>query len=252
MVEVLRSAALAGIAHGFCTRQGGVSRGAVAGLNAGLGSDDDPAAVAENRARALAAIAPGAMMVAPYQVHSPDVLMVTKPWPDSARPPADALVTDRPGIALSILTADCAPVLLADCEAGVIGAAHAGWRGAHGGVLENTVAAMVRLGARPAHIAAAIGPTIAQVSYEVDDSFRAGFTPADARFFARRAPGKWQFDLPAYVAQRLRMAGVDEIDDLALDTYADEARFYSFRRATHRGEASYGRLICVIALPQTP
>jgi polyphenol oxidase len=158
-------------------------------------------------------------------------------------------VTDRPGLLLGILTADCAPVLLADRDAGVVAAAHAGWRGAHGGVLENTVAAMERLGASPANIVAAIGPAIAQASYEVDESFRSRFADQDAGLFGPGRPGHWQFDLEGYCAQRLAAAGVGRIEALGLDTYADEARFFSFRRATHRGEPDYGRQMALIGLP---
>ncbi|WP_374408027.1 peptidoglycan editing factor PgeF [Pelagerythrobacter sp.] len=230
------------------TRRGGVSTGDAAGLQCGFGAGDDPAAVAENRRRAAEAVLPGAALVSVHQVHSPDVATVAEPWSDDARPHADALVTDRPGVLLAIVTADCAPVLLADRTAGVVGAAHAGWRGAHGGVIANTVEAMVALGAAHERIAAAIGPCIAQPSYEVDDGFREQFTEADVRFFGPGEAGHWQFDLPGYVAARLRMAGVDTVEDLALDTYADPARFYSYRRATHRGEANYGRLISLIGL----
>jgi YfiH family protein len=248
-VEVIQAASLAGIPHGFLGRRGGVSTGLVAGLNVGLGSGDDGAAVVENRARAAAAVLPGAALVACYQVHSPDCVTVIEPWGDAERPHADALVTGRPGVLLAIVTADCTPVLLADREAGVIGAAHAGWKGAIGGVIENTVAAMVALGARHEAIAAAIGPTIAQSSYEVDDLFRARFlddSSSNARFFASGKPGHWQFDLPGYVAARLVSAGVGHIQDLGLDTYAAPDRFYSFRRATHRGEPAYGRQMSLI------
>jgi YfiH family protein len=248
-VEVIRSQALGDVPHGFLGRRGGVSRGTIAGLNVGHGADDDSAAVAENRRRAVAAVLPGAELATVYQVHSPDAVAVREPWPHDARPCADAMVTDRPGLLLGVVTADCAPVLLCDREAGVIGAAHAGWRGAHGGVLENTVAAMERLGARASGIAAAIGPAIAQPSYEVDDCFREAFAVADDRFFAPGRAGRWQFDLEGYVGARLRAAGVETVDRLGLDTYADEARFYSYRRATHRGEPTYGRQLSLIGLP---
>jgi YfiH family protein len=252
-VEVVQAESLVGIPHGFLGRRGGVSTGLVAGLNVGLGSGDDAAAVAENRARAAAAVLPGATLVACYQVHSPDCVTVTEPWSDDERPHADALVTDRPGVLLTIVTADCTPVLLADREAGVIGAAHAGWKGAIGGVVENTVAAMLARGARRDAIAAAIGPTIAQPSYEVDELFRARFLAdhsPNARFFAAGKPGHWQFDLPGYVAARLVSAGVAHVENLKLDTYAAPDRFYSFRRATHRGEPAYGRQMSLIGLPQ--
>lgn len=231
------------------TRAGGVSHGTVAGLNCGFGAGDDLAAVAENRRQAAEAVLPGAVLVGIYQVHSADVATVAEPWADEARPHADALVTDRPGVLLGILTADCAPVLLADREAGVVAAAHAGWRGANCGVIANTVAAMAALGAQRGSIVAAVGPCIAQPSYEVSDDFRAQFGADDARFFARGVAGHWQFDLPAYVEKRLREAGVTAIDLLGCDTYGDPARFFSFRRATHRGEATYGRQLSLIGLP---
>ena len=185
------------------------------------------------------------------QVHSPIALRVDAPF-DGERPDADALVTATPGLALAIVTADCAPVLLADGQAGVVGAAHAGWRGAFGGVLEAVVEEMTLLGARRENIAAAIGPTIAQPSYEVDEAFRDRFLeadPAHERFFRGGEPGHFQFDLPAFVSDRLAAAGVGRVDDLALDTYADPARFFSYRRATHRGESTDGRQVSLIALP---
>lgn len=250
-VEVIRAEALAGLPHGFLGRRGGVSTGEAAGLNVGLGSGDDPLAIAENRRRAVAAVMPGTPLVTVYQVHSPDCVALDQPWDEADRPHADALVTDRPGVLLGILTADCAPVLFADRAAGVIGAAHAGWKGALGGVIANTVAAMAALGADPARIAAAIGPCIAQVSYEVDDAFRTRFvaeTPANDRFFAPGKPGHVHFDLEGYVAARLAEAGITRIEPLGLDTYAAPDRFFSFRRATHRGEAAYGREIALIGL----
>lgn len=251
-VEVLRAEVLAGVPHGFLGRRGGISTGVVAGLNVGLGAGDDPIAVAENRRRVVAAIAPGARLVTVYQVHSPDCVPVAEPWPEDGRPEADALVTDRPGLLLGVVTADCAPVLFADAEAGVIGAAHAGWKGAIAGVTDRTIAAMEALGARRSHIAAAIGPCIAQSSYEVDDGFRARFladAPASARHFLAGKPGHWQFDLEGYVAARLDSAGIGAVGRLATDTYSQEDRFFSFRRATHRGEPGYGRQISAIALP---
>jgi YfiH family protein len=248
-VEVIRAGALAGIPHGFLGRSGGVSTGAIAGLNIGHGAEDDAEAVAENRRRSVAAVLPGAQLATVYQVHSPDVVEVRAPWPHGERPRADAMVTDRPGLLLGVVTADCAPVLLADRDAGVIGAAHAGWRGAHGGVLENTVAAMERLGAVRARLVAAIGPAIAQPSYEVDAKFRDNFGPDDEVFFSPGRPGHWQFGLEAYAAARLRAAGVGTVEPLGLDTYSDEARFFSYRRATHRGEPTYGRQFSLIGLP---
>ncbi len=251
-VEVIAAAALAGVAHGFLGRRGGVSTGDFAGLNVGLGSEDDRAAVIRNRQLAADAVLPGAQLVTAYQVHSADVVTVTAPWMDDARPHADAMVTDRPGLLLGILTADCAPLLFADRAAGVIGAAHAGWKGALGGVAQNTLAAMERLGARRADIAVAIGPTIAQPSYEVDEDFRERFVAADqanARHFAKGARADHnQFDLPGYLAAQLTAAGVARIENLALDTYAAPGRFFSYRRSVHRGEPGYGRQIALIGL----
>ncbi|HEY1605423.1 MAG TPA: peptidoglycan editing factor PgeF [Allosphingosinicella sp.] len=252
-VDVLRAAALAAVPHGFLGRRGGVSAGVCAGLNVGLGSEDDPAAIAENRRRAIAAAAPGALMVTVHQIHSPEVVHAEAPWPDDARPRADAMVTDRPGLALGILTADCAPVLLADAVAGVIGAAHAGWKGAFGGVVEATVAAMERLGADRARIAAAIGPCIARKSYEVDEGFFRRFAEADPeneRFFAAgEREGHCQFDLEGFVLSRLAAAGLGRIEALGEDTCSQPDRFFSYRRATLRGEPDYGRQVSLIALP---
>jgi hypothetical protein len=249
LVEAIRAAALQGIPHGFLTRAGGVSTGVVSGLQAGHGADDDPAAVEENRQRAVEAVLPGAALITVYQVHSPDVVVATEPWSHAERPRADAMVTDRPGLLVGIVTADCAPVLFADRDAGIIGAAHAGWRGAHGGVIENTIEAMERLGASRARIAASIGPAIAERSYEVDISFRDRFDAEDERFFSPGTPGHWQFDLEGYVAARLERAGLTHIEPLGLDTYSDEARFFSYRRSVHRGEPNYGRQISLIGLP---
>ena len=242
-VEVIRSDALA-VAHGFLGRRGGVSHGVVAGLNCGLGSDDDRASVLENRRRAVAAVAPGTALLCVHQIHSAEVVVAADNWGDDARPRADALVTDRPGLLLGIVTADCAPVLFADTDAGVVGAAHAGWKGALAGVTDATVAAMLALGARRERISAVVGPCIAQSSYEVDDAFYSRFD--DPRFFRAGRAGHWQFDLQGYVLERLQAAGVRAVG-LNLDTYADEARFYSFRRATHRGEPDYGRQLSLIA-----
>jgi hypothetical protein len=252
-VEVTRSPLLAGVPHGFLGRHGGVSQGLVAGLNVGLGSGDDPAHIAENRRRAVAAVAPAAQLATVYQVHSAQVAMVTEAWPDDRRPHADALVTDRPGLVLGILTADCAPVLFADVAAGVVGAAHAGWKGALGGVTDATLKAMEQLGADRSRMVATVGPCIAQSSYEVDASFRDRFLADDAGntafLTAAGAPDRWQFDLEAYVVARLRRAGIAQVEGLGLDTYAAPQRFFSFRRATHRSEPSYGRQISLIAPP---
>lgn len=251
-IDLARAEALGGLPHGFLGRTGGVSTGAAASLNVGLGSGDDEIAIRENRRRAADAIAPGARLVGLYQVHSALCVTVTEPWDDAHRPEADALVTDRPGLLLGVLTADCAPVLLADRGAGVVGAAHAGWKGALGGVGEATVAAMVALGAKPERIVAAIGPCIAQPSYEVNEAFHARFVaadPANLAHFAAGKPGHWQFDLPGYLALRLLHAGIGTVEQLGLDTYSQEARYFSFRRATHRHEATYGRQISAISLP---
>ena len=253
-VEVIRAKLLEGVPHGFLGRRGGTSTGVVAGLDTGLRgmAADDPelAAVRENRRRAAEAVLPGARLVGVYQVHGADCV-VAGDWTDSERPQADALVTDRPGVLLGILTADCAPVLLADRAAGVVGAAHAGWKGAVAGVTDSTIAAMEALGAKRDRIVAAIGPCIAQPSYEVDQGFHdrlVGLDPANARFFAPGRPEHHQFDLEHYVAARLEAAGISGTARLGLDTYGDETRFFSFRRATHRQEPDYGRQISLIGL----
>ncbi|MCB2079921.1 MAG: peptidoglycan editing factor PgeF [Novosphingobium sp.] len=250
-VDIVRSTALEGVSHGFLGRAGGVSTGDVAGLNCGLGSGDDRACIAENRRRAGHAVLPGAKLVGLYQIHSPDCVIVRDPWDDDHRPEGDALVTDRPGILLGILTADCAPVLLADSEAGVVGAAHAGWKGALAGVTDRAIDAMETLGAKADRITAAIGPCIAQASYEVDEAFKQRFVTkeaGDTTFFDAGTPGHWQFDLEGYVARRLEKRGLAKVDRLGLDTYRDAQRFYSFRRATHLGQSTYGRQISLIAL----
>jgi YfiH family protein len=251
-VEAIRAAALAGVPHGFLGRRGGVSQGLVAGLNVGWGSGDDRAAISENRMLAVAAVLPGARLVTVHQVHSPQVVEAGD-WSEDDRPHADGLVTDRPGLLLGVLTADCAPVLLADREAGVVGAAHAGWRGALVGVGEATIAAMEELGARRERIDTAIGPCIAQANYEVDAGFKdllTGYVPDNDRFFSGGPGGKPHFDLEAYVAARLAAAGVKQVERLGLDTYAAPDRFYSYRRASHRGEPAYGRQISLIGLPE--
>lgn len=250
-VALWESPALGGITHGFLGRPGGVSTGIHAGLNVGLGSDDDRAAIAENRTRAVKAVMPGARLVTLHQVHSPDAICVTAPFPDDARPEADALVTATPGLLLGILTADCVPVLFADAKAGIVGAAHAGWRGAIGGVTDRTLEAMERLGARIEHIACAIGPCIARASYEVDRVFVDRFLAQDAdnaRFFADGRPGHAQFDLEAYVAARLARAGVQKVDAMRLDTYSQPDHFFSYRRSCHKGEPGYGRQVSLIGL----
>ena len=250
-VEALRAGALEGVAHGFLGRRGGVSGGICAGLNVGLGSGDDRESIRENRRRSVAAVAPGAALVTLHQVHSAEAIRVTAPFADDARPKADAMVSDRPGLVLGILTADCAPVLLADPEAGVIAAAHAGWKGALGGVVEAAVAGMERLGADRARIAAAVGPCIARRSYEVDEAFLRRFAEADPeheRFFALGREGHHQFDLEGFVLSRLAASGLTRIEALGEDTYSQPDRFFSFRRATHKGEPDYGRQISLISL----
>ena len=249
-VQVHRAAELEGIPHGFLGRVGGVSTGLVAGLNLGLGTGDDAAAVAENRARAVAAVLPDARLVTVYQVHSADCVVAGE-WSDDARPHADALATDQPGLLLGVVTADCAPVLLADRSAGVIGAAHAGWKGAVSGVTDSTIVAMEALGAKRGNIVAAVGPCIAQSSYEVDAGFHQRFVaqdPGNAAYFVPGVPDHWQFDLERYVAERLQQAGIGAVERLGLDTYPDENAFFSFRRATHRGEPDYGRQMSLIGL----
>jgi polyphenol oxidase len=251
-IDAIRAALLVDVPHAFLGRRGGVSTGVCAGLNVGLGSGDEREAIIDNRRLAVEAVAPGASLVTVHQVHSPHAVYAAAPWQDDARPHADALVTDRPGLALGILTADCVPVLLAHSEAGVIGAAHAGWKGAFSGVIENAVAEMERLGAERSGIAAAVGPCIARKSYEVDQAFFRRFVEADAgneHFFAGGRESHWQFDLEGFVAHRIAEAGVGKIETLGLDTYSDPGRFFSYRRATHRGEADYGRQIALIALP---
>jgi YfiH family protein len=249
-VDVISSGALEGVPHGFLGRAGGVSQGLLAGLNAGWGSGDDREAITRNRELAIDAVLPGARLVTVHQVHSPTVA-VAGGWSEEDRPHADALVSDRPGLLLGILTADCAPILLADREASVIGAAHAGWKGALLGVGEATVAAMERLGARRERITAAVGPCIAAASYEVGRDLLemlAGYVPDNRRFFSDGPDGKLQFDLEGYVAMRLAAAGVGAIEALGIDTYANPDRFYSYRRATHRAEPNYGRQISLIGL----
>jgi YfiH family protein len=241
--------ALCGVTHGFFTREGGVSGGIYASLNGGPGSGDDAAAVAENRKRIAGCIGAG-HLVSLHQVHSADAVRVTGPW-GGDRPRADAMVTDRPGVALAVLTADCAPVLLADAEAGVVGAAHAGWKGALGGVLEAVVEAMAGLGAERDRIVAAIGPAISQRAYEVGPEFVERFLDEDrenARYFAGGQGDRAMFDLPGYCVARLAAAGVGMAAWTGHCTYSDPGRFYSYRRACHAGEPNYGRLVAAVAV----
>ena len=244
---------LDGIRHAFFTRAGGVSQGVYATLNGGVGSNDAPDKVAENRGRMATMLGVTAdRLLTAYQIHSPDVVVVEKPWTHDTRPRADAIVTKMPRLAIGVSTADCGPLLFADVAAGVIGAAHAGWRGALTGVIEATVAAMEKLGADRARIAAALGPTISQPNYEVGPEFVARFTstnPGNERFFAASPnAGRATFDLPSYIAARVELAGVAEFEDLGLCTYAEPDRFFSYRRTTHRNEQDYGRHINAIAL----
>ncbi|MBF9152999.1 peptidoglycan editing factor PgeF [Novosphingobium jiangmenense] len=248
--EALTHPLLAGAAHGFLGRKGGVSTGDLAGLNVSY-AEDDPALTSENRRRAVEAVLPGGTLQTCFQIHSPDVVTVREPWADADRPKADALVTDRPGLVLGVLTADCAPVLFCDAQAGVVGAAHAGWKGAFTGVTDATIAAMEALGASRDRIAAVVGPCIAQKSYEVDSGFETRFLEQageNERFFRAGREGHAWFDLEGYVASRLRDAGLGKVGMLGEDTYAQEERFYSFRRATHRREPGYGRQISLIGL----
>ncbi len=250
-VTLWRSDALGGVPHGFAGRRGGVSTGALASLNCGTGSGEDVAIIAVNRRRAADAVMPGADLCGVYQVHGALCVTLDAPWVEADRPQADAIVTRRRGQLLAILTADCAPVLFADAEAGVVGAAHAGWRGALAGVTDATIAAMERLGADRARIAAAVGPCIAQPSYEVDATLFDAFTaddPASERWFRDAAPGHWQFDLEGYVAARVAAAGVARVECLGRDTYVAVDDFYSYRRATHRGEPAYGRQLSMIGV----
>lgn len=253
MLQAPSLAALDGVRHAFFTRDGGVSEGVYATLNAGVGSHDEPARVAENRARMAAAlgVAADALLTA-YQIHSADVVIAEAPWAAAARPRADAIVTQVPGLAIGVSTADCGPVLLADETARVVAAAHAGWRGALAGVTDATIAAMERLGAKRARIIAAIGPMIRQPSYEVGADLVDQFIAADAanaHFFGSAARGGHaMFDLAGYVAARLAAAGIARIEDLGACTYADPRRFFSFRRTTHRGEPDYGRHVNAIVL----
>jgi YfiH family protein len=245
-------AALPGVRHAFFSREGGVSGGIYESLNGGQGSDDAGERVHENRTLMAAAlgVAPERLITA-YQIHSPDVVVAQEPWGRETRPQADAIVTRVPGLAIGISTADCGPVLLADATARVIGAAHAGWKGALTGIVEATIAAMERLGAERSRMVAAIGPMIRQASYEVGPDLVERFRAADSnneRFFAPSSRERHaMFDLAGYVAARLDRAGIDHVEDLALCTYADP-RFFSYRRATHRGEPDYGRHISAIAL----
>jgi len=253
MLQAPSLATLARIRHAFFTRSGGVSQGVYASLNGGVGSNDASEKVAENRTRMAAALGvkPDRLLTA-YQIHSPDVVVADEPWTHENRPRADAIVTRVPQLAIGVSTADCGPLLFADSEAGVIGAAHAGWRGALTGVIEATIAAMERLGAGRSRIVAALGPTIRQPNYEVGPEFVERFVAADsgnARFFApAQRDGHAMFDLTGYIADRVRGAGIAQFEDLGLCTYAEPERFFSYRRTTQRGEPDYGRHVNAITL----
>jgi YfiH family protein len=248
-------APLSGVRHAFFTRAGGVSGGIYASLNAGVGSNDDPGHVAENRARMSATVGvPPERFLTCYQIHSPDVVVAAEPWTAEGRPRADAIVTAMPGLAIGVSTADCGPVLFADAQARVIGAAHAGWRGALAGVTDRTIAAMETLGAARQRIVAVLGPMIRQNNYETGADLRDRFIATDtanARFFRPAAREEhFMFDLAGYVAARLAAAGVGIIEDIDACTYADEETFFSYRRMTHRGEPDYGRHVNAIVLEE--
>src|ERR1035437_8921996 len=253
MLQAASLSTLARIRHAFFTRSGGVSQGVYDSLNGGVGSNDAPAKVTENRARGAAArgVKPDHLLTA-YQIHSPDVVVADQPWTQEKRPHADAIVTRTPRLAIGVSTADCGPLLLADSEAGVIGAAHAGWRGALTGVIEAVVAAMETLGAERSPIVAALGPTIRQPNYEVGPEFDGSFLAADAdntRFFvASERAGHAMFDLAGYIADRAQRSGIVNFEDLGLCTYAEPERFFSYRRTTKQSEPDYGRHINAIAL----
>ncbi len=244
---------LSGVSHGFFTREGGVSEGIYASLNCGPGSKDDGLRVAENRARVAEAISGSkeTPLCTLYQIHSPDVITLLQPWEHADAPKADAMVTKQKNVVLGVLTADCTPVLFADAKAGVIGCAHAGWKGALSGIIRNTIEAMESLGATRANIHASIGACIAQDSYEVGEEFMQNFLQQSTEnkwFFLDGAPGKYWFDLPAYVRSRLEKEAIASIGAVGEDTYMEEERYFSFRRTTHNSEADYGRQISAICL----
>ncbi len=254
LIEAKSLSRLDGIRHGFFSRQGGVSDGIYASLNCGIGSNDVAGKVAENRSRVAERLGSPDHLVTAYQIHSADVVVAEEPWSHENAPRADAIVTDRPGLAIGVSTADCVPVLFADRNARFVGAAHAGWRGALDGVLEAAISAMQQLGASRSAIVAAIGPAISQAAYEVGEDFERHFVAENAenkRFFIReKATTRPHFDLTGYVASRLRSAGIENVEDLKICTYADENRFFSYRRATHRAENDYGRQISAILVPR--
>ncbi|HEX2216358.1 MAG TPA: peptidoglycan editing factor PgeF [Xanthobacteraceae bacterium] len=253
MLQASSLSQLGNVRHGFFTRAGGVSPGLYDSLNAGLGSQDTQQNVRENRARMASALGvPADHLVTCYQVHSPDVVVAERPWTRETAPRADAIVTRVPKLAIGVTTADCGPVLFADSTAGVVGAAHAGWKGALTGVIEATLAAMEKVGAARARIAVALGPMIRQQNYEVGpefvDRFRAQAPDNEAFFQPSGRDGHALFDLPGYIARRLERAGIAQVEDLGLCTYAEAERFFSYRRSVHRKEADYGRHVNAIAL----
>ncbi|MGE3875536.1 MAG: peptidoglycan editing factor PgeF [Parvibaculaceae bacterium] len=255
MIEAPELKSAKSLRHGFFTREGGHSAGLFASLNCGFGSGDDKPTVALNRTAVGEHLGVSAgNLLTIWQWHSPDVIIAEEPWDVLKPPKGDAIVTTRPGLAIAVLTADCAPILFADAEAGVIGAAHAGWKGAIAGVADATVAAMEEHGARRDRITAVIGPTISQGAYEVGPDFAAQFiaeAPDNADFFtASPRPRHQMFDLPAYLERRLIRQGVGKVGNMGLCTYSNEGRFYSYRRATHRNEKDYGRQISAIVLPR--
>lgn len=254
-VESSSLSALDGIRHAFFTRAGGVSGGIYQSLNSGIGSQDDAAHVTENRARMAQALGVDARnLITAFQIHSPNVVIAQEAWRVETRPRADAIVTKTPGLAIGVSTADCGPLLFADAQARVIGAAHAGWRGAFSGVIEGTIAAMEQLGAARSRISVALGPLIRQPNYEVSQGFVDEFLRADeshARFFSPAArDGHAMFDLPGFIAARLEKNGIGGFEDIGLCTYADPDRFYSYRRSTHRAEPDYGRHVNAIVLSE--
>jgi YfiH family protein len=242
-----------GVRHAFFTRDGGISTGVYASLNGGTGSRDDPENVRENRRRMAAALnVAGERLLIPYQIHSAEAIIVDSPWADGTRPRCDGVATNMPGLALGVTGADCGMLLFSDPKAGVVAAAHAGWKGALTGIFEATVAQMEKLGAHRADIAVALGPMIGEKSYEVGPEFMARFLAADPDYKQFFIPSDREthayFDLPGFIALRARDANLGSFEDLALDTYGDEARFFSYRRMTHRGEPDYGRLVTAIVI----
>ncbi len=253
MIEADSLKTASGVRHGFFTREHGHSTGIYASLNTGLGSNDDRETVMQNRTRVAEKLGVAvSRLIAPHQHHSPDAVIATEAWPPQHGPRADAVVTATPGLAISVNTADCTPILFSDPKAGVIGAAHAGWKGALGGVIKWTVAAMEEVGASRADISAAVGPTISQKAYEVGPEYQQRFVDADAAFARFFIPSQkdrhFMFDLPGFVEMRLGEAGVGTVENLKICTYSDEQRFFSYRRTTHRNEPDYGRQLSAIVL----